>query len=107
LNKALADRIEAARGHRATRRRRENPRFRDLLDLQLLEALDRDPATVRDACERVFAARAEQPWPPTLVIQATWAAGYAALAAELDFDIADVEQAAGAVRAYIERIASA
>jgi hypothetical protein len=35
-----------------------------------------------------------------------WAAGYAALAAELDFDIANVERAAGAVRAFIDRVAS-
>jgi hypothetical protein len=86
---------------------RENPRFRDLIDLQLLEALDPDPAAVRDACERVFAARAQQPWPPALVVPPSWAAGYAALAAELDFDITDVEQAASAVRAYVERTASA
>ncbi len=86
---------------------RENPRFRDLIDLQLLEALDPDPGAVRDACERVFAARAQQSWPPTLAVQPSWAAGYAALAAELDFDVTDVEHAASAVRAYIQRIASA
>ncbi|HWK26146.1 MAG TPA: nucleotidyl transferase AbiEii/AbiGii toxin family protein [Solirubrobacter sp.] len=86
---------------------RENPRFRDLIDLQRLEALDSDPAAVRDACERVFAARAQQSWPPTFVVHASWDVGYAALAAELDFDVTDVEQAASAVRAYIERISSA
>jgi nucleotidyltransferase AbiEii toxin of type IV toxin-antitoxin system len=83
---------------------RENPRFRDLIDLQLLEALDRDLASVRDACERVFAARAQQSWPPDLVVQPSWRAGYAALATELEFDVTDVERAAAAVRVYIERI---
>lgn len=86
---------------------RENPRFRDLIDLQLLEALDDDPAAVRDACERVFAARAQQSWPPMLVVHASWAAGYAALAAELGLDVTDVERAATAVRAYVGRIKSA
>ena len=86
---------------------RENPRFRDLIDLQLLDALGPDPAAVRDACERVFAVRAQQLWPPTLVVPPSWAAGYAALAAELDFDIADVEPAADVVRAFIDRITSA
>lgn len=86
---------------------RQNPRFRDLIDLQLLEALSPDPAAVRDACERVFAVRAQQPWPPKLVVPPSWAAGYAALAAELDLDVTDVERAAGAVRAFIDRIASA
>lgn len=86
---------------------RENPRFRDLIDLQLLGALDPDLAAVRDACERVFAARGRQTWPPTLVVQPSWVTGYAALAAELDLDVTDVEQAANAVRGCIDRIASA
>jgi len=86
---------------------RENPRFRDLLDLQLLEALDPDLASVRDACERVFAARAQHAWPPDLVVAPSWRAGYEALATELDFDVTDVERAADTVRAYIERVASA
>jgi hypothetical protein len=34
--------------------RRENPRVRDLVDIQLLEATDPDIRKVRDACERVF-----------------------------------------------------
>lgn len=86
---------------------RENPRFRDLIDLQFLETLSIDFASVRDACERVFAARAQQPWPPVLVINPSWPQGYAALATELGFAVTDVEQAASAVRDYIERIASA
>ncbi len=86
---------------------RENPRFRDLIDLQLLEALDPDPRSVRDACERVFAARSRQPWPPTLVVEPSWPAAYAALAAELEFAITDVADAADAVRVYMTRIASA
>ena len=86
---------------------RENPRFRDLIDLQLLEALDPDLSSVRDACERVFAARTQQAWPPELVVQPSWPAGYAALATELELSVTDVDQAAGAVRAYIGRIASA
>ena len=61
---------------------------------------------MRDACERVFTARRQQPWPPTLVVEPSWPAAYAALAAELDFPISDVEAAADAVRAYITRIAA-
>jgi hypothetical protein len=78
-----------------------------LIDLQLLEELDPDPSTVRDACERVFDARAQQPWPPALVVQPSWPAAYTALTTELEFHIDNVEQAAAAVRSYIERIASA
>ncbi len=86
---------------------RENPRFRDLIDLQLLEALDPDRSLVRQACERVFTARAQHSWPPILTVQPSWAEGYAALATSLRFEVADVEQAAHAVRSYIARIAAA
>jgi hypothetical protein len=85
---------------------RENPRFRDLIDLQLLEALDPELNAVRDACERVFAVRAQQPWPPKLLVPPSWSAGYAALAAELGLD-GDVDVAALAVRAFVERISRA
>jgi len=107
----LAERWQIAQKLHAVTERfadgRENPRFRDLLDLQLLEALSPDPVAVRDACERVFAVRAQQAWPPTLIVPPSWAAGYAALAAELDFDVTDVEQAASAVRAFIDLVALA
>jgi len=78
-----------------------------LIDLQLLEAIGPDPAAVKDACERVFAARAQQPWPPALEVSRGWAQGYSAMARELDFAIVEVEQAARIVRSYIQQIASA
>lgn len=86
---------------------RENPRFRDLIDLQLLEALEPDPALVRDACERVFAARAQHAWPPTLVAQPSWHDAYAAMAAGLRLDATDVDDAVRVVKSYIARIAEA
>lgn len=85
---------------------RENPRFRDLVDLQLFEALRPDLRAVRHACERVFDVRAMQPWPPDLSVQPSWAAPYAVLADDLDIE-GDVEQAVRSVRAFITRIAAA
>lgn len=85
----------------------ENPRFRDLIDLQLLGSLDTDLAAVRQACEQVFAARGGHTWPPRVTTQPSWPEGYAALAEELDMNPADVEAAADAVQVLIDRIASA
>ena len=85
----------------------ENPRFRDLVDLQLLEALEADLPAVRQACEQVFAARGGQTWPPRLITQPSWSEGYAALAEELDMSPTDVETAVDAVQVFIDRIATA
>jgi hypothetical protein len=85
----------------------ENPRFRDLVDLQLLEALETDLSAVRQACEQVFAARGGQAWPPQLNTQPSWSEGYAALAEQLDMSPTDVETAVDAVQAFIDRIATA
>lgn len=86
---------------------RENPRFRDLIDIQLLEATDPDSREVRDACEQVFAARRQHPWPPDLEVPPSWTAGYAAIAGALVFPVSDVDEAADAVRAYIDRLVRA
>ncbi|HEY2142125.1 MAG TPA: nucleotidyl transferase AbiEii/AbiGii toxin family protein [Solirubrobacteraceae bacterium] len=49
----------------------ENPRYWDLIDLQLLQALTGENlAPVKDACQRIFAARGRQPWPPHVTTQA-------------------------------------
>lgn len=85
---------------------RDNPRFRDLLDLQLLEALDPDLPAVRDACERVFAARGQHAWPPTLTVQPSWPAAYQALANGLAFPVNDAAEAVRIVQAFVDRIAA-
>ncbi|MBI4730249.1 MAG: nucleotidyl transferase AbiEii/AbiGii toxin family protein [Acidobacteria bacterium] len=87
---------------------RQNDRFRDLIDLLLLADLvesDEWPR-VRAACEEISALRAKQPWPPTVTVFDIWAGPYRALAAELSFPLIEVEEAADAVRAMIERIAA-
>jgi hypothetical protein len=86
---------------------RENPRFRDLIDLQLLETFEPDLGSVRDACVRVFAARRQHEWPPNLAPQPSWSEAYKAMARELAFAVTDVDAAVRAVRSYIERIAAA
>lgn len=86
---------------------RENPRVRDLVDIQLLESTELDTRKVRDACEHVFASRGQHSWPPDLEVPPGWTAGYEAIATTLGFPVTDVNEAADAVRRYIERIAGA
>jgi hypothetical protein len=88
---------------------RSNDRFRDLVDLLLLEELvdaGEWPA-VRAACEELFSLRALHSWPPEVTVFDSWTDGYRALAAELSFPIEDVQEAAEAVRQIIARIAGA
>jgi len=107
----LAERWQIAQKLHAVTERfpdgRENPRFRDLIDLQLLRSLDPDLDAVLDACERVFAARGQQPWPPALEAPASWSAGYAALASDLGLASVDVTEAVEAIRGFIDEIADA
>jgi hypothetical protein len=54
-----------------------------------------------------YSQRAQHPWPPILAVQPNWNEGYAAMAAVLEFEVADVDQAARVVQSYIARIATA
>jgi hypothetical protein len=85
---------------------RENDRFRDLLDLQLLAGLVRDDGwvEVRSACLEVFAGRAQHPWPPVITVYDSWEPGYRALAEDTGFSVFDVDEAADQVRQMIVRI---
>lgn len=87
----------------------ENPRFWDLIDLQLLEALVTDASFVeiREACEETFSSRDQQSWPPEITAYPSWAASYETMAREMSMPITDVDEAVDAVRGLIERIAAA
>ncbi len=86
---------------------RENDRFRDLIDLLLLRALDPDLVAIRHACVDIFGTRAEHDWPPTLTAPASWAEPYARLARELEFAVDDLDEAARLVREFIAEIDAA
>jgi hypothetical protein len=89
-------------------RNKENDRFRDLIDLLLLEELveeDEWPA-LREACEELFELRTKHGWPPTVIVFDSWPEPYRALAEELGFPITDITEAADAVQTMIDRIAS-
>ena len=88
---------------------RENDRFRDLIDLQLLRDLVEDGslATVRAACVEIFELRKKHGWPPQVTVHPSWPAGFAAMTVEVGFYTDDVELAAIALREFIAEIDSA
>jgi hypothetical protein len=85
---------------------KRNERFRDLVDLLLLETLvEADYTALRDACELVFANRQTHAWPPNLdVVPSHWEDPFAQLADEVQLAERDVAAALARVRVLVERI---
>lgn len=85
---------------------KQNERFRDLVDLLLMDAMiTHDYAALREACELVFRNRNTHPWPPDLsTVPAHWAQPFARLAEELELAESDVELALVRVRDFVARI---
>ena len=90
---------------------RTNDRAHDLVDLQLVEALlvDDDLAATPLAGIAVFASRAQQAWPLTIIAQPHWTPIYSGALAGLDhLDLAEtVEEAAVRVQQFVARIDAA
>ena len=87
----------------------ENQRVHDLMDLLLArDLLEEDELKrVREACLAIFARRDAHQWPPDLTVYPSWPTTFAKLAAEENFPIGDVEQAAKLVREFVVEIAEA
>ena len=85
---------------------RDNDRFRDLVDLILLDDLivDGDLGLVLDACREVFSLRNTHQWPPSVTIYLLWPDQYRTLTEGMGFPVTDVYEAAAAVEAKISRI---
>ena len=83
---------------------KRNERFRDLVDLLLMEELVTDYRGLRDACEMVFRSRGTHEWPPTLAVPPHWVDPFARQARELDLPAADADAGMKRVRAFVERI---
>jgi hypothetical protein len=88
---------------------RENDRFRDVMDILLVEGLLRDVglANVRAACVDIFNVRNKHKWPPQVTIYESWRAPFAALARENDFTPEDIEMAAATLTELIAKINAA
>ena len=88
---------------------KQNERFRDLVDLLLMDTMiTHDYAVLREACELVFRNRNTHAWPPDLsTVPAHWAQPFARLAEELELVETDLESAILRVRKFVARILSA
>jgi hypothetical protein len=59
---------------------------------------------VKDACQRIFAARGQQPWPPHITTYPDWSNRYAAMANSLDMPLTNLDEAVEVVHALIHAI---
>jgi hypothetical protein len=83
---------------------KRNERFRDLIDLMLMEPLVSDYTGLREACEQVFASRATHAWPPLLELPEHWRETYTKLATDLELPVTDAADAMARVCAFVVRI---
>lgn len=85
----------------------DEDRVRDLVDLQLIMQYDDiDLASTRETCERLFAYRKRQEWPPAVAVRPGWDEQYAVQSAGLPV-AQDVYEAVGRVNALIKSICKA
>jgi hypothetical protein len=61
-------------------------------------------APVKEACQRIFAARGQQSWPPHITTYPDWSDRYAAMASSLDMPIIDLDEAIEVIHAFIYAI---
>jgi hypothetical protein len=87
----------------------ENDRFRDVMDVLLVEHLIHAVglAQVRAACVDIFTVRNKHAWPPTATVYESWRIPFTALARENGFTPEDVDEAAAALTALIAAIDAA
>jgi hypothetical protein len=88
---------------------RENDRFRDVMDILLLEDLLYDVGLdrVREACVDIFTVRDKHTWPPTVTVYDSWRGPFAELARENGFTPEDIDEAVKALTALIAAIEAA
>jgi hypothetical protein len=85
---------------------KRNERFRDLIDLLLMEALADDYRGLRKTCEHVFNTRGTHPWPPALDLPEHWIDPINRLIRDLELPIADAHGGLARVRQFVDRILS-
>lgn len=100
----IAQKLHACTDHSDLER--PNDRFRDLIDVLLIEAtLGKEQLPrIRAACIEIFELRGKHDWPPEITIVTGWEEGYAELAAKLGYHIDNVHDAKAAVEEFIKRI---
>lgn len=84
-----------------------NERFRDVMDLLLIESEIRqsNPIEVSTACQEIFHLRGTHAWPPILTAPESWEPGYATLCRDNGFEPSDVKAGVARVNLLIDWIA--
>jgi hypothetical protein len=85
---------------------KRNERFRDLIDLLLMETLVTDYQDLHNVCKNVFQTRATHPWPPSLDLPEHWIDPINRLIRDLDLPITDAHAGLARVRQFVDRILS-
>lgn len=86
---------------------RTNDRFRDLLDIIMLSALEPPSVSLRAVCEQTFDIRERQEWPPTIVTYPAWIGPMEQRAEEMGLDQQSAEEIVSYIADYVCHIASA
>ena len=82
-------------------------RAHDLIDLQIIFQHEKASLTqLKDICQRLFASRRKEPWPPTIVLHEDWPSLYDAQRTGLHV-LPTVDEAIEWVNALIKRIDNA
>mgnify|MGYP000181251376 CR=1 FL=1 len=87
----------------------ENDRFRDAVDLLLLEeliSLEELPA-VCEACEETFRIRKEHAWPPDITLPISWEMPLVTMANELELDVDSLEETQLRLHRFVQSIVQA
>jgi hypothetical protein len=88
----------------------ENGRFRDVMDILLVESLIRGEVGLeraREACADIFEVRGKHAWPPEVTIYESWREPFSALAEKNGFEPKDTNKAAERLRQLIADIDAA
>jgi hypothetical protein len=88
---------------------RENDRFRDVMDILLVEDLlfEVGHAHVRKDCVDIFTVREKHIWPSIVTVYDSWRVPFAELARENGFTLENIDEAVAALTALIAAIESA
>lgn len=81
-----------------------NDRFKDLVDLLLIEELIQDHDALRRACEHLFALRNTHPWPPFVEAPDSWVEPFSRMAIEVNLPVTHVNQAAFRIRRLLNDV---
>ncbi|HZG42181.1 MAG TPA: nucleotidyl transferase AbiEii/AbiGii toxin family protein, partial [Longimicrobium sp.] len=85
---------------------RVNLRYRDLVDLLLLQEWITDFETVKRACREVFEVRGTHPWPPFPGVHEHWVEQFSRMAADVGLATGDLHHAVIDARRFIAMIDS-